>query len=104
MAEDAEIIAALSDPRTILLDVRRADEHAFNGLKPSLNIPHSQIKEQAARLPEDKDTPIVAYCASGNRVKTALVSLHELGYAKVLNATSIDRITPLFQASQRAQR
>lgn len=86
---------ALSDPRRVLLDVRSEREWQSDGIPSSLNIPHLAIDLNQDLLPVDKETPIIAYCASGVRVRTALASLEKLGYINVYNGVSNSRVKRL---------
>lgn len=92
---DDAIREAREDARHVLLDVRSEAEWQINGVKGSLNIPHTRVKAEAKKLPTDKGTPIIAYCSSGTRVKIALLSLNELGYFNVVNAVTLERFKSL---------
>ncbi len=59
----AEVQAALaSDRRTVVVDVRTADEYADAHLPRAINIPAVEMRASAARLPRDRATPLVFYC------------------------------------------
>lgn len=58
-----EVQAALaSDRRTVVVDVRTADEYADAHLPRAINIPAVEMKASGARLPRDRATPLVFYC------------------------------------------
>ena len=42
-----------------------------------------KIAENSDQLPDDKNTPILVYCRSGNMSKTAAQKISQLGYTKV---------------------
>lgn len=46
-------------------------------------ISYDMIVANKDRLPEDKNTPIVVYCKSGNMSKSAMQTLTEMGYRNV---------------------
>ncbi len=48
-----------------------------------LRIPYDQIEAYRGQLPEDRNTPIVAYCRSGPMSKVAVDTLAQLGYTQV---------------------
>ena len=51
----------------------------------------------AAALPvEDKNTPIVVYCASGGRSSMAQALLAQMGYSRVTNGGSPQEVAAVF--------
>ena len=46
----------------ILIDSRLPDEYQAGHIPGAINIPAERIKDEAARLPKDKTTPIIFYC------------------------------------------
>lgn len=69
----------------VLIDVREADEWRAGHIPGAVHVPRGFLELQIdARLP-DKDTPVVLYCAAGNRSALAAVTLQELGYTDVRN-------------------
>jgi rhodanese-related sulfurtransferase len=78
----------------LLLDVRAADRHAAHHLDRAKNIP---LEELAARLDEvaealgdDKDKPIVIYCADGSRAAAAKRMLLAAGFTHVTNLGAME--------------
>lgn len=96
LASFEETRAALSNPETVVIDVRRPDEIQADGALDQKRHAHwhnvvvtaddaSDLKEYAPnRFPNKNDTVFV-YCRSGRRACNAVKTLHELGYTKVLN-------------------
>ena len=68
----------------IILDVREQDEYDSGHIPNAVLLPVGTIDEgtAAAVIPEKKSTVLV-YCRSGNRSKTASVTLAELGYTNI---------------------
>jgi molybdopterin/thiamine biosynthesis adenylyltransferase/rhodanese-related sulfurtransferase len=66
-----------------LIDVREPDEHAQGMIPGTTHIPRGFLEMRIERSVPDRETPIVLYCASGNRSVLAARSLHELGYTSV---------------------
>ena len=71
--------------RTVLLDVREADEFQSGHIPGAVNLPLSQIREAGL----DKGAPIFAYCLRGTRSRQAAAELRRMGYT----ARSIGGIT-----------
>jgi phage shock protein E len=70
-------------PSTVLIDVREADEwragHAVGAIHLSRGLLERAIEEKVPAL----DTPILLYCAGGNRSALAADSLQKMGYTNV---------------------
>ena len=76
-------------PDVDIIDVRTEDEYNSNHIGGAINIPIDSISSAVSL---SKDSPIIVYCKSGNRSKTAYDTLTNLGY-KVYDLggiTSID--------------
>lgn len=67
----------------LLVDVRTASEFAGGTVKGAINIPLSDIQQQAEKL--DKSKLIVVFCQSGNRSGQALNYLQQQGFTNVHN-------------------
>lgn len=58
-----EVKSWMEGKRTvILIDSRLPDEYQAGHIPGAINIPAERIKDEAARLPKDKTTPIIFYC------------------------------------------
>ncbi|MDQ6911187.1 MAG: molybdopterin-synthase adenylyltransferase MoeB [Actinomycetota bacterium] len=82
--EEAERLRA-ERPATVALDVREPDEYEQGALPQAVHVPRGFLESQIeGRLP-DHDTPVVVYCASGNRSAFAAQTLGLLGYTDVVS-------------------
>lgn len=68
----------------IVLDVRSKEEFDGGHVKGAINIPLDVLSSNLKKL-GDKDTYIIACCASGNRSGMAKNILHAAGYDNVHN-------------------
>ena len=72
----------------VLLDVRDPEEYIAGHIPGAINIPRDDI-EKAENVIPDKSTPIFAYCYSGRRSDSAVISLKKMGYQNVRNIGGI---------------
>lgn len=81
-AEEAKTM--MDEQDVIILDVREQDEYDAGHIPGAALLPVGSIDEASATavIPE-KSTPVLAYCRSGNRSKTAAAALAELGYTQI---------------------
>ncbi|PYQ11122.1 MAG: molybdopterin-synthase adenylyltransferase MoeB [Acidobacteria bacterium] len=82
----AEVRARLDrgEPFT-LLDVREKEEVDQGHLPGATHVPRGFLELRIEGLVPDRKTPIVAYCAGGNRSLLAAEGLQRLGYENVLS-------------------
>ncbi|MBM4074198.1 MAG: CoA-disulfide reductase, partial [Planctomycetes bacterium] len=73
------IMAASSDQRPFLLDVRTPSEFAAGNIPGSVNIPVDELRVRMTELPRDRD--IVAYCQVGMRGYIATTILRQNGFS-----------------------
>ncbi|GAB3974567.1 molybdopterin-synthase adenylyltransferase MoeB [Spirosoma terrae] len=66
----------------LLIDVRRADEHARDNLGGQL-IPLDVLQQNPEQVPTNQ--PVVVYCQSGGRSRQAVQFLGQRGYTNVTN-------------------
>lgn len=71
-------IAALDPAKSLVLDVRRADERARGHIPGSLHIPLDELRGRLGELPKDKE--IIASCQSGQRSYFACRLLVQHGF------------------------
>lgn len=86
VASVAEVKQVLTQPNTVLLDVRTPEEYAAGHLPgaENLNFRAPDVAQQLQRL-NPKQT-YVLYCASGNRSSKTAVLMQEKGFPHVVNA------------------
>jgi molybdopterin/thiamine biosynthesis adenylyltransferase/rhodanese-related sulfurtransferase len=71
--------------RFVLIDVREKDEVDQGHLPGATHIPRGFLELRIEALAPDRKTPIVAYCAGGNRSLLAAAGLQRLGYENVVS-------------------
>ena len=71
-------IATLDPAKTIVLDVRRADERAKGHIPGSMHIPLDELRIRLGELPKEKE--IIASCQSGQRSYFACRLLAQHGF------------------------
>jgi molybdopterin/thiamine biosynthesis adenylyltransferase/rhodanese-related sulfurtransferase len=69
--------------RYLLLDVREPVERRAGAIMPSILLSRGVLERDATELAPDRDTPIVVYCAVGQRSALAAAALEALGYRDV---------------------
>jgi molybdopterin/thiamine biosynthesis adenylyltransferase/rhodanese-related sulfurtransferase len=68
-----------------LLDVREREEYREGHLDGALSVPRGFLEIRIEETVQEKNTPIVAYCAGGVRSLIAARTLKELGYENVVS-------------------
>lgn len=68
-----------------IVDVRSKQEYEEGHIDDAINIPEYQINVNITNILKSKDKPIVLYCSSGSRSKTAYKKLKKLGYSNLYN-------------------
>jgi molybdopterin/thiamine biosynthesis adenylyltransferase/rhodanese-related sulfurtransferase len=82
----SEALALLEgDGAPLFLDVREADEWQEGHIAGAVHLPRGHLESRVEALVPDRHREIVVYCAGGHRSAFATKSLHELGYANVVN-------------------
>lgn len=74
-----------SIPGAAFVDVREPHEVGRGHISDALLIPRGVLESEISASIPDPDTPIVVYCAVGERSALAAVTLVELGYSNVVN-------------------
>lgn len=83
--QDPQVAWKKIDSGAVIIDVRTAEEFAYDHLDKALNIPFELIIKGAQQHAIDKSTPIVVYCRSGRRSGIAYEELTKAGYLHVYN-------------------
>jgi len=82
----AETAARLGDmPSPVLLDVRERDEYEQGYIPGAIHISRGNLESRIERAVPDRSTPVIIYCAAGNRSAYSAKALSELGYTDVVS-------------------
>jgi molybdopterin/thiamine biosynthesis adenylyltransferase/rhodanese-related sulfurtransferase len=87
-ARIGEIQPDEAEPRlgdATFLDVREQDEYDEGTIPGAVFIPRGHLESQAESRLGPKDTPLVVFCAAGNRSVFATETLEQLGYTDVVS-------------------
>jgi NADPH-dependent 2,4-dienoyl-CoA reductase/sulfur reductase-like enzyme/rhodanese-related sulfurtransferase len=74
----ADALPESVDEKTVVLDVRTADEFAGGHIPGAVNVPLDQLRESLGKL--DRQRPIIAYCQVGQRGYLATRILTQAGF------------------------
>ena len=69
----------------MFVDVRERDEYEQGFIPGAVHIPRGNLESRIERAVPDHGTPVVLYCASGNRSAYSAKTLAELGYTDVVS-------------------
>jgi molybdopterin/thiamine biosynthesis adenylyltransferase/rhodanese-related sulfurtransferase len=83
--DPAEALELIARPGAVALDVREPDEYAQGAVPDALHIPRGHLESHIEGKVPDRDTPLVVYCAAGNRSAFAAQTLETLGYSDVVS-------------------
>ena len=73
----------LSQAGAVVLDVRDKEEFSQGHIEGASNVSRGTLEMCIQEVVPDKNTPIVCYCAGGNRGALAADTLQKMGYTKV---------------------
>ncbi len=74
-----------AEPGAVVLDVREPDEYEQGAIPGSLHIPRGHLESNIEPRVGDRATPLIVFCAAGNRSAFAARTLQELGYTDVVS-------------------
>jgi molybdopterin/thiamine biosynthesis adenylyltransferase/rhodanese-related sulfurtransferase len=85
---DPSEVHELMDEGVAIVDVREADELAGGQIPGAKHVPRSYLETRIEGAVPDRSTPVILYCASGNRSAYAARTLErDLGYEHVRSMT-----------------
>jgi molybdopterin/thiamine biosynthesis adenylyltransferase/rhodanese-related sulfurtransferase len=85
---DPSEVNELMDEGVAVVDVRESEEFAAGHLPGARHVPRSYLESRIEAAVPDRSTPVIVYCASGNRSAYAARTLaQELGYENVRSMT-----------------
>ncbi len=72
----------INQGKTLILDVRNADEFAAGHIRDAKNIPLKELKARVSELEKFKARPVIVVCAKGLKSAKATAQLKKEGYAE----------------------
>jgi phage shock protein E len=76
-----------------IIDVREPEEYATGHVAGSLNIPPSELMQDAPQLGAiPKDTDIIVYCRTGSRSNVASHILQVQGFTHIINGINKEQV------------
>src|SRR5437879_8194783 len=69
--------------KPVVIDVREQDEVEQGIIPGAIHIPRGYLESRVEQYVPDHNTPIIAYCAGGNRSAFAAETLQQMGYKDV---------------------
>ena len=69
----------------VIVDVRSVEEYNGGHVPGAIVIPHNVVKDKLPEILPDRNTTLLVYCRSGNRVVSACKDLVAAGYVNVYN-------------------
>jgi rhodanese-related sulfurtransferase len=81
LVNPSEFSKLVKDEKNFLLDVHIPEQTHIPGTDAF--IPYNEISTNSDKLPQDKKTPILVYCRSGNMSQIAAQELLKMGYTNV---------------------
>jgi phage shock protein E len=77
--------AKLIEAGAVVIDVRDKEEFAGPHIDGALNLSRGTLEMRVTGAVPDKRTPVVCYCAGGNRGALATETLQRMGYKNVVS-------------------
>ena len=75
----------MNQGKTLILDVRSADEFATGHLPNAKNIPLAEINNRLKEIEKSKNAVVITVCATGVRSSNAVSVLNKAGFAQVFS-------------------
>lgn len=76
--------------KTVLIDVRTADEFAAGHIDGAINIDHQVIGQRIGMAGVAKDDEVILYCRSGRRSALAAETLKGMGFKRLKDYGGLD--------------
>lgn len=77
----------INSEKAVLLDLRETREFAEGKVPGAVHVPLSQLQARLGELEKFKERPVIAYCARGQRSRSAGSTLQRAGFTKLYNLT-----------------
>lgn len=81
----AEATRLLNHDDAVLVDVRDINEHSQGHIGQDVHVPLAELSGRITELEAYKSRPVIAYCRSGHRSRSACAKLRKQGFATVYN-------------------
>lgn len=81
----AEATRMLNHDDAVLVDVRDVNEHSQGHIGQDVHVPLGELPKRVGELEAYKERPVIAYCRSGHRSRTACAQLRKQGFTTVYN-------------------
>jgi rhodanese-related sulfurtransferase len=75
----------VNQQNAVLLDLREAKELDAGRIPNAVHVPLSQLESRAGELGRHAGRPVIAYCATGARSRTAGAALAKAGFKEIYN-------------------
>ena len=75
----------INQGKTLVLDVRNAEEFAAGHLPNAKNIPLAELNKRLKEIEKSKNTVVITVCASGVRSASAVAVLSKAGFAQAFS-------------------
>ena len=75
----------MNQGKTLVLDVRNADEFAEGHLPNAKNIPLTELNNRLKEIEKSKNAVVITVCAQGVRSANAAALLNKAGFAQVFS-------------------
>lgn len=80
-----EATRLLSHEQAVILDVREPKEHSQGHIVDDLFVPLAELEGRMAELDRYKEQPLIVYCRSGHRSRSACAKLAKRGFTRLYN-------------------
>jgi phage shock protein E len=93
-----QTVAASTDPKPLVIDVRTQAEWDESHLDIATHIPLDQITNRIVEVAPNKDQKVYLHCRSGGRSGQAKVELEGLGFTNVENVGGLEDARARFES------